>query len=106
MKLIKDKEIVTFWLLLGVALLSGSLIGLEVVFTRVLSITIWYHFAYLVIGIALLGFGAAGTYLAVFYQNKELTIDTLPKLVFVLGNLVVVVFGRQRAVAARDLDRG
>jgi hypothetical protein len=86
----EGKQIGAFPLLLGLGLLSGSLIALEVVFTRVFSITIWYHFAYLVIGIALLGYGAAGTYLAMFNRKRELTLDKLPKLVFILGLLITV----------------
>lgn len=54
------------WLTLAaVSLISGSLIALQVVFTRLFSIMIWHHFTYLVIGVALLGGGAAGTFLAV-----------------------------------------
>ncbi len=48
---------------LGVALTSGAAIAAQVAFTRVFAISLWHHFAYLVIGIALLGFGAAGSYL-------------------------------------------
>ncbi|MGQ0601605.1 MAG: hypothetical protein ACT4QE_07920 [Anaerolineales bacterium] len=49
----------------GVALISGSVLALQVIFTRIFSIMIWHHFTYLVIGVALLGGGAAGTFLAV-----------------------------------------
>ena len=47
----------------GVALASGAAIAAQVAFTRVFAISLWHHFAYLVIGIALLGFGVAGSYL-------------------------------------------
>jgi hypothetical protein len=36
----------------------------EVLLTRIFSFTVWYHLAYLTIGAALLGFGAAGTLLS------------------------------------------
>lgn len=49
----------------ALSIVSGSLIALQVVFTRLFSIMIWHHFTYLVIGVALLGGGAAGTFLAV-----------------------------------------
>lgn len=84
----ENKPIKSFQIALGLILLSGSLIALQVVFTRIFSITIWYHFAYLVIGIALLGYGAAGTYLAMF--NRALTLEQLPKLVFMLGLLITI----------------
>ncbi len=47
----------------GVFLISGVALALEVCLTRVLSIMMWHHFTYVVIGIALLGFGAAGSIL-------------------------------------------
>lgn len=50
---------------LGLTLLSGSILALQITFTRIFSLMIWHHFTYMVIGIALLGGGAAGTFLAV-----------------------------------------
>jgi hypothetical protein len=43
-----------------VALVSGAALLAEIAFTRIFSIALWHHFAYLVVGLALLGFGAAG----------------------------------------------
>ncbi len=48
----------------AVALLSAGLIAYEVVLMRRLLIERWHHFGYLVISVALLGFGASGTLLA------------------------------------------
>jgi len=47
-------------------LTSTALITLEISLTRFFSHTIWYHFAYLTISVALLGFGAAGSIVAAF----------------------------------------
>ena len=52
-------------LYLSVALVSGSALAFEVLLTRLLSIVHWHHFAYLVISLALLGFGASGAFLSV-----------------------------------------
>jgi hypothetical protein len=46
------------------ALLSAALIGCEVAIIQLLSYVQWYHYANMVISIALLGFGAAGTLLS------------------------------------------
>lgn len=43
----------------GVALVSGSLVAAELLLTRLFSVQIWYHFAFLAISVALLG-GALG----------------------------------------------
>jgi len=51
---------------LAVGLLSAAIIAFQVVLMQILSIVQWYHFAYMVISVALLGFGAAGTFLSIF----------------------------------------
>ncbi len=48
----------------AVGLLSVALIAFELGLMQVLSTVQWHHFAYMVISVALLGFGAAGTLLA------------------------------------------
>ena len=50
-------------LYLSVALISAAALAYEVLLTRLLAIVHWHHFAYLVISLALLGFGASGTFL-------------------------------------------
>jgi hypothetical protein len=49
----------------GILLCSVGVLMQQVLLTRIFSFTIWYHLAYLTISTALLGFGAAGTILAV-----------------------------------------
>ncbi len=48
--------------LLAVALLSAAALGGEVLLIRLFSIVQWHHFAYMMISVALLGYGAAGTF--------------------------------------------
>ena len=57
--------------LAGIFLLSFATLLLELALTRVLSVALWYHFGFLVISTALLGFGAAGVSLAVFTTLRE-----------------------------------
>jgi len=52
------------FLSLIVAILSACILAFQIVLMQLLSISHWYHFAYMVISIALLGFGASGTLLA------------------------------------------
>lgn len=51
---------------LAIGLVSGAVIAYQLVLMQILSYLQWYHFAYLIISIALLGFGAAGTFLSIF----------------------------------------
>src|SRR6187397_2970733 len=48
--------------LLGVALISGSLLMTELSLTRIFSVTMYYHFAFMAISIALFGLSASGVY--------------------------------------------
>ncbi|MHC4360994.1 MAG: spermidine synthase, partial [Planctomycetota bacterium] len=54
-----------FALSLFILSISAAALGVQIVLIRALSIAHWYHFAYLVISTALLGFGASGTIIAV-----------------------------------------
>jgi hypothetical protein len=48
----------------GIFLVSAATLLLQVTFTRIFSVSIWYHFAFLVVSIALFGFGASGVALS------------------------------------------
>jgi|TARA_B100000315_G_scaffold258967_1_gene313011 spermidine synthase len=51
-------------LLWAIAVLSAGVLGFEVLLVRLYGLVQWPHFAYMIISIALLGFGASGTFLA------------------------------------------
>lgn len=51
---------------------SLATLAFEVLLTRVFSITLWYHFAFMVVSIAMLGFAASGTLLALFPGLKRI----------------------------------
>lgn len=57
--------------MLGVLLLSMGSLALEVVLTRIFSVTMWYHFAFLAISLALMGSATAGVLLYLFPQMAE-----------------------------------
>ncbi len=48
--------------LVGVALISCSLLMIELALTRIFSVTMYYHFAFLAISIALFGLSASGVF--------------------------------------------
>jgi spermidine synthase len=52
-------------LYLGLAAVSAAALTYEIVLTRLFSIAHGYHFAFLAVSLALLGFGASGTVLAI-----------------------------------------
>ncbi|MCG2590458.1 hypothetical protein [Rhodohalobacter sulfatireducens] len=63
-----DKETNGFHLL-TVFLLSVVLVALQLLLMRALSVSSYYHFSYLVISTALLGFGVSGTFLTFLYDK-------------------------------------
>jgi spermidine synthase len=58
-------------LLTAVSLLSMAMIAYEVLLTRLFSIALWHHFVYMIVSLALLGYGASGTFL-VFAKDRLL----------------------------------
>ena len=50
----------------GVGASSAAVIVFEIVLTRIFAVSQFYHFAFMTVSLALLGFGASGTALAVF----------------------------------------
>ena len=58
-------------LLSATLLISAAAIGYEILLMRVLSIVQWHHFAWMIISLALLGYGASGTFIAILRQRLE-----------------------------------
>src|SRR5581483_9642852 len=57
--------------LLGVGCLSAALLMIELALTRIFSVTMYYHFAFLAISIALFGLSASGVYVYVVRKSFE-----------------------------------
>lgn len=57
--------------LVGMGLLSAATLLSQVALTRVFSIAQFYHFAFLVVSLALLGFGASGSLLALWPRLQK-----------------------------------
>ena len=62
-------EIPESTLLAGLALTSFAALLLELALTRLFSVVLFYHFAFLAISIALLGLGAGGVFAYLFKGN-------------------------------------
>ncbi len=56
--------------LIGVALVSVSLMALEIGLTRIFSCMIWYHLSFLTISLTMLGFSLGGLVLLLFPSLK------------------------------------
>ena len=58
--------------LAAIALLSAAALGYEILLMRLFSIILWHHFAYMMISVAMLGYGAAGTFVALAQRSFPL----------------------------------
>lgn len=69
--------------LISIGLLSAAIIAFQLVLMTLFSNTQWYHFASMVISVALLGFGASGTFLTIFrsfllkHSNRIIAVSML-----------------------------
>ncbi len=54
---------------IAISLVSAGALAYEVLLVRLFSIIQWHHFAYMAISIALLGYGASGSFLALFQDR-------------------------------------
>ncbi len=55
----------------GIFFISFSTLLFELSLTRVFSVTLWYHFGFLIISTALLGFGVSGVLLSLWKKLRE-----------------------------------
>ncbi|MBX5482916.1 MAG: hypothetical protein IRZ16_13905 [Myxococcaceae bacterium] len=82
----------------GVALTSGASLALSLLFTRIFSVTMYYHFAFFLVSLALLGIAVAGV--VIFLLPRVFTPERLPLLAGAFAVLVgpLVMFGLYVAV--------
>ena len=61
----------------SIFLVSAVLISCEILLIKMFSIQYWHHFAYLIISVALLGFGASGTFIFLFRRTLKNNISAI-----------------------------
>jgi hypothetical protein len=69
---------------LAIALVSAAVMLYEVAITRILSVVLWYHFAFLAVSLAMLGLGAPG----VWYSLRPASERSLERALLAAGLLV------------------
>ncbi|MFA6163296.1 MAG: SAM-dependent methyltransferase [Methylobacter sp.] len=74
----------SFPLLAVVAIISASALAYEVLLMRLFSIIQWHHFAYMIISLALLGYGISGVFLAL---NRDRLTQSFPSAI--LANMLL-----------------
>jgi spermidine synthase len=85
-------------LYLGVFTTSMAVLTLEIALTRIFSVSLWYHLAFMVISTALLGFGASGTLLTL---RRDLIEKNLERNLTVFAGLTAVAIVISFAIMTR-----
>jgi len=86
------------YLLFATLLVSTSAIAYEILLMRVLTIVHWHHFAWMIISLALLGYGASGTAVALGRQWLGPRFETsfaVSALLFSASMVVCLVLGQR-----------
>lgn len=86
----------------AIGILSAAVIAFQLALIQVFSCQQWYHFAYMVISVALLGFGVAGTFLSLFEERliQRFTV-VFPGLLLLTAVTMAVVTGFSNLEAIR-----
>jgi len=80
----------------GLLLVSLSTLMLEFTLIRVLSVSLWYHFAFMIISIALLGFGISGVTIVISDKlhkadiNKFLSITSFAFSISIILSFIIL----------------
>ena len=91
--------------LFSIALISAAALAYEILLMRLFSIIQWHHFAYMMISLALLGYGASGTFLALsrrWLEGRFLAAYLVNAVLFGIG--AVVCFLLAQAVPFNALE--
>jgi hypothetical protein len=81
----------TFRLGLSVSIISAAIVAYEIQLMHFFTIVQWHHFAYMVISIALLGFGASGTLLSLFRKEMLKRTDWLLPFFMISSGLMMSI---------------
>ena len=75
----------------GISFISASALSLEIFFTRFFSVAQWHHFAFMVVSIALLGYGASGSFLMFFPSILKKDTSKLLSLLSLLFSITTLI---------------
>ncbi|MCH8944402.1 MAG: SAM-dependent methyltransferase, partial [Proteobacteria bacterium] len=93
-------------LFLATSLISAAAIAYEILLMRMLSIVQWNHFAYMIISLALLGYGASGTFIALgkhFLEPRFEFAFSASALLFSITMVACLILGQRVPFNALEL---
>ena len=91
---------------ISIALISAAVLGYEILLMALFSLIQWHHFAYLVVSVALLGFGASGSFLVLtrdLSANSFRGFAALQAGLFGLGSLLCYALAQRLSFNPEEL---
>ena len=92
--------------LVSVALVSSAALATEILLTRIFAVVHWHHFAYMIISLALLGYGASGTALSLLrdrLQPRHAASYVISIVMFAASGLPAFLLAQQLAFSPEEL---
>jgi hypothetical protein len=86
------KEEIDISTFIGIGFLTFGAIVLEISLTRLFSVSQGYHFAFLIVSIALLGIGAGGSFLMAFGERVKEPSRVLPAVAFLFSVTTIISY--------------
>lgn len=90
----------------AVALISGAVLAYEILLMALFSLIQWHHFAYMVVSVALLGFGASGTFLVFtrrWLETRFRTVTIIQACLFASTSLICYVVAQRLSFNPEEL---
>jgi len=91
---------------ISIAIISMTALAYEVLLMRLFSIIQWHHFAYMVISLALLGYGISGSFLTLtqrFLLKNFESVYLFNMLAFAVSSLVCFLLSQQLQFNAEEI---
>ncbi len=94
------------FLFLSTLLVSAAAIAYEILLMRMLSIVQWHHFAYMIISVALFGYGECGAFIASYNRLLEPRFEfafSISALLFSVAMVACIVLGQRVSFNALEI---
>jgi spermidine synthase len=91
---------------LSIALISAAVLGYEILLMTLFSLIQWHHFAYMVVSVALLGFGASGSFLVLtrtVFENRFRGFAVTQACLFGSGSLLCYALAQRLSFNPEEL---
>jgi len=91
---------------ISIALISAAVLGYEILLMALFSIIQWHHFAYMVVSVALLGFGVSGSFLVLtraVFENSFRGFALIQACLFGLSSLLCYALAQRLSFNPEEL---